>query len=254
MVLWSDNHVRTLLPALVLMVIISLVLRKVLGNKSRRVRLIPFQILTCVILLLEVFKQGLSFPNYDLYNIPLHYCSLAIFTMPLLAFYNGKHAGRVHAITASVCSAIFLLTAIYPELIYGGHCVDTYFESFSSFHTVTFHNVVMFAFLLIPALGLFEKPAKGDWKVVALFIVGYSAVAAPAAQILQTNYNNFYQCNIPPLESVRQAVQGVLGSGAAQVIYVLIVIVMDILFTLGAYWFCRWLMTLLQSKKAAASV
>lgn len=255
MALWSENHIRTLLPALILMVIAALVLRKTLGNKSRRVRLIPFQILTCVILLLEVGKQTVSFQQgYDLYHIPLHYCSLAIFTMPLLAFYNGKHAGKVHAITAGICSAIFLLTAIYPELIYGGHCVDTYLENFMDFHTVTFHNVVMLAFLLIPALKLYEMPARGDWKVVALFIVGYSAVAAPLAQLLQTNYNNFYQCNIPPLESVRQAVQGVLGSGAAQVIYVLIVIVMDILFTVGAYWFCRWLTKLFFGKTAAVSV
>ena len=189
MVLWSENHIRTLLPALIVMIIASLLLRKSLGGKSRRIRLIPFQILTCIILLLEIGKQADSFcQGYDLYCIPLHYCSLAIFTMPLLAFYNGKYAGRVHAIATSVCSAIFLLTAIYPELIYGGYCVDTYFESFSSFHTVTFHNVVMFAFLLIPALNLFEMPAKGDWKVVTLFIIGYSAVSAPLAQILQTNY------------------------------------------------------------------
>jgi len=254
MVLWSENHVRTLLPALILMVILSLVLRKVLGNRSRRVRLIPFQILTCVILILEVFKQGLSFPNYDLYNIPLHYCSLAIFTMPLLAFYNGKHASILHAITAGICSAIFLLTAIYPELIYGGHCVDTYFESFSSFHTVTFHNVVMFAFLLIPALDLCADAPKNGWKTVGLFIIGYSAVAAPAAQLLQTNYNNFYQCNIPPLESVRQAVQAAMGATVAQIIYVLIVVVMDILFSVGAYYFYRLLKKLFWKENTKAAV
>ena len=255
MQLWSENHVRTLLPALILMVIVSLLLRKFLGNKSRRIRLIPFQILTCVILVLEVFKQVLSFEGgYDLYHIPLHYCSLAIFTMPLLAFYNGKFAGTLHAITAAICSAIFLLTAIYPELIYGGQCVDGYFTNFWDFHTVTFHNVVMFAFLLIPALDLCAEPPKGAWKSVALFIVGYSAVSAPIAQLLQTNYNNFYQCNIPPLEAVRQAVQAALGATAAQIIYVLIVVVMDILFTIGAYYFARLLKKLLWKEKETASV
>lgn len=255
MVLWTENHIRTLLPALILMAIISLVLRKTLGGKSRKIRLIPFQILTVIILLLEVAKQYLSFQQgYDLYHIPLHYCSLAIFTMPLLAFYNGKFAGTLHAIAASICSAIFLLTAIYPDLIYGGQCVDGYFTSFWDFHTVTFHNVVMFAFLLIPALDLCAQPPKGAWKSVALFIVIYSAISAPVAQLLQTNYNNFYQCNIPPLEAVRQAVQAALGSTAAQIIYVLIVVVMDILFTVGAFYFAKLLKKLLWKEKEVASV
>ena len=255
MVLWTENHIRTLLPALILMVIAAIILRKTLGGKSRKIRLIPFQILTVIIVVLEIFKQVLSYQQgYDLYHIPLHYCSLAIFTMPLLSFYNGKHAGLVHAIAASICSAIFLLTSIYPDLIYGGQCVDGYFTSFWDFHTVTFHNVVMFAFLLIPALNLCAEPPKGAWKTVALFVVGYSAIAAPVAQILQTNYNNFYKCNIAPLESVRQAVEASMGTTAAMIIYVLIVVVMDILFTIGAYFFSRLMNKIFWKEKETASV
>lgn len=255
MVLWSENHIRTLLPALILMVITAILLRKFLGGKSRRIRLIPFQVLTCVLLLLEVAKQYLSFSEgYDLYCIPLHYCSLALFTMPPLAFYNGKYAGTLHAITAAVCSAIFLLTAIYPELIYSGQCVEGYFKSFWDFHTVTFHNVVMLAFLLIPALDLCAEAPKKGWKPVGLFIIGYSAVAAPVAQILQTNYNNFYQCNIAPLEALRQAVQAAMGQTMAQILYVLIVVVMDILFTIGAYYFYKLLRKLFWKQKATAAV
>ena len=255
MVLWTENHIRTLLPALILMVIVSLVLRKTLGGKSRKIRLIPFQILTVIILVLEVLKQVLSFAQgYDLYHIPLHYCSLAIFTMPLLAFYNGKAAKWLHAIATAICAAIFLLTAIYPDLIYGGQCVDGYFTSFWDFHTVTFHNVVMFAFLLIPALDLAVEPPKAAWKTLAVFIAAYSAVAAPISQLLQTNYNNFYQCNIAPLESVRQAVQAAMGQTVAQIIYVLIVVVMDILFTIGAFYFARLLKKLFWKQKETTTV
>lgn len=254
MVLWSENHVRTLLPALIIMVIVAVILRFALGSKSHRIRMIPFQILTCIVLLLEVGKQALSFHHgYDLYHIPLHYCSLAIFTMPLLAFYNGKHAGKVRAIAGAVCSAIFLLTAIYPELIYSGACVDNYFVYFTDFHTVTFHNIVMFAFLLIPALDLCEAPSKGDWKAVSLFIVGYSAVAAPLAQILQTNFNNFYSCNVSPLETLRISLQSVLGATVTQILYVLIVVILDVLFTVGAYWFYRLLRRLAWDRKTQVS-
>ena len=62
----------------------------------------------------------------------------------------------------------------------------------------------------------------------------YAAIAAPMAQILQTNYNNFYQCNIPPLETVRMLVQNNFGYWPAQILYVVIVVVLDIFFVLLA--------------------
>jgi len=253
MVLWSQNHLYTLLPALILMVIFAVVLRRLLGGKPHHTRMIPFQIISVILLLLEVGKQAVSFSRgYDLYAIPLHFCSLALFTMPLMAFYHGQYASTVRAITSAVCAAIFLLTAIYPELIYSGACLDVYFTDFTAFHTVTFHNLVMFAFLLIPALDLHDAPSKKDPKAVGLFILGYCAVSAPIAQILKVNYNNFYSCNVGPLEQVRTSLQAVLGYGLTQVLYVLIVVVLDILFTIMCYWFYRLLRLVSVGRKTSA--
>ncbi len=253
MVLWSQNHVYTLLPAMIVMVIVAAVLRHTLGTKPLRIRMIPFRVLTVLILLLEIGKQAVSFSRgYDLYAIPLHFCSLALFTMPAMAFYNGKGASTVRAITSGVCASIFLLTAVYPELIYSGACVERYFVEFMDFHTVTFHNIVMFAFLLIPALDLHETPSRNDPKAVALFILGYCAVSAPVAQILKVNYNNFYSCNVPPLEALRISLQGVLGVGVTQLLYILIVVVLDILFAVLCYWLYRLLRRLAWPKSIAA--
>ena len=72
------------------------------------------------------------------------------------------------------------------------------------------------------------------------------------AYLLKTNFNNFYTCNIAPLEAVRLSVEGALGTTAAAVIYVLIVTVLDVLFVTGAYWFYRLLHRLLPQKERTA--
>ena len=48
--------------------------------------------------------------------------------------------------------------------------------------------------------------------------------------------------------------QAVLGATAAQIIYVLIVVVMDIFFTIGAYYFARLLKKLLWKEKETVTM
>ena len=92
MELWSLEHIKTLLPALLAMVVLSVVFRLILGKKSLNARMIPIQIIAVLLVLLEIGKQVTSFlRGYDLYHIPLHYCSLFLFTLPVMAFYKGKH-------------------------------------------------------------------------------------------------------------------------------------------------------------------
>ena len=80
MELWSQNHVKTLLPSLIIMLILSIVLKIWLGKKDEKYRMIPFQVVTIILLILEVFKQVISaIRGYDLYHIPLHFCSLFLF-------------------------------------------------------------------------------------------------------------------------------------------------------------------------------
>ena len=81
MELWSKAHIRTLLPALLVMVVLSAVFRLALGKKSLTIRMIPIQIIAVLLVLLEIGKQFFSFQGgYDLYHNPLHYCSLFLFT------------------------------------------------------------------------------------------------------------------------------------------------------------------------------
>lgn len=249
MTLWTPTHIRTLLPAIIVMLLIAAVLRLTLGKKSIKIRRIPFQILACLIVVLEIGKQALSLAQgYDLYTLPFHFCSMLIFLPFIMAFYRGKHERTVSCITTAVASATALLTVIYPDLIYSAQAVQEFTSNYFSFHTVFFHNLIILLFMLIIALELHDPAPKGETKKVQAFILCYCAVAATMAHLLKTNFNNFYTCNIAPLEAVRQSVEASLGSAVAAICYVLIVTVLDILFVTGAYWFYRLIHRLLAKK------
>lgn len=255
MELWTKQHALTLIPSVVVMVLLTLLLRRWLGGKSHKIRMIPIQVIAVILLLLEAGKQGTSlYRGYDLYCLPFHFCSLFIFVLPAMAFYKGKYAQRVYGITAALCASVFALMLIYPNLIYGGGSVDAYFKDFMAFHTVTFHNLVMLAFLLIAALQLHTPAPKGEVKAVLWFIVGFCVVSASMAYLLKTNYANFYHCNIPVLETVRLAVQEAVGKVPATILYVSIVSALNLVFVYGAYWLYRLLRDLFQNKKVPSQV
>lgn len=250
MQLWTPEHTKTLLPAVLMMLAVTVLLRFTIGKKEHKIRMIPFQILTAVLFLLEIGKQVISLAKgYDLYHLPFHFCSLFIFMLPAMALWRGKHKQTVYGITAAISTATALLTLIYPSLIYSAWDVSNYFTNYFAFHTVTFHNIVLFQCILIIALGLHEPAPKGESKVLVWFIVGFCLVSATMAQLLQTNFNNFYSCNIAPLEALRLQMQGSLGYGLTQALYILIVTVLDIFFVLGSYWLYRGLRTLCVRKQ-----
>ena len=250
MELWSSAHLKTLLPALAVMVILTVILRLCLKDKPLRIRMIPLQIIAVILLLLEIGKQISSFlrpEGYDLYHIPLHFCSLMLVALPAIAFYRGKHQKLISGVACGLTSAVFLLTVIYPVLIYSTWDIENYFNNFFAFHTVTFHNLVLFAFMLMPALQL-HTPGKYEVRISAGFIGIYCIVAGIVSHILKTNYNNLYSCNIAPLESIRTTMHGLIGYVPTQILYVIVVTCLDIAFVIGAYYFYRLCRKLLGKK------
>ena len=252
MELWTVEHARTLLPALAAMMLFTFILRKLLGERSHRVRMIPLKVVACILVVLEIGKQGLSlYRGYDLYNLPFHFCSLFIFAMPVMAFYKGRNQQHVYGVVTALSAAMTLLLLIYPNLIYGAGSVTRYFKDYMSFHTVTFHNLVMLAFLLILGLELHEPAPKGEVRCLLLFTLVFCIVAATMSQLLKTNYAGFYSCNVPVFETVRLALQPVIGSVLAQAVYVSVVAVLHIAFTYGAYWLYRLLRYMTATHKQA---
>lgn len=250
MELWTYEHTVTLLPALAVMAVIAIVLRRCLGKKPLQIRMIPFAVLACILVALEIGKQVLSLARgYDLYHLPLHFCSLFIFALPVMAFYRGKHMQTVSAITSAITAALFFLMLIYPALIYSSDNIANFFGDFFSFHTVAFHNIVMLEFLLILALNLHTPAPKGELKGIVWFVLAFCAVSATMAQVLQTNYANYYQCNVPVFEALRLSMQQSIGYVPTQLIYILIVSALNVVFVLLSYGLYRLAYRLIAGKK-----
>ena len=250
MELWSQNHVKTLLPSFIVMIILGFILRIFLIKKSEKIRMLPFQICTVILLVLEVIKQVLSFiEGYDLYHIPLHFCSLFLYLLPAMAFYNGKHKDRVRAVTTTVCGALFLLMAIYPSVIYSGEAIQGTFKNFWDFHTTVFHTIATFTFVLIVCLDLYKPNFKKDVVSILIFFAIYCLIASVVSQILKTNFNNFYHCNVPPIEDLRLSIAESLGYGVAQTLYVVIVSIVNLIFVNLAYNLFRLLTFLMKKLK-----
>lgn len=240
MELWTKEHFWQLVPSVIIMIIIALVLNKFIGNKPLKIRMIPFQILAVLLFISEIGKQVISFSRgYNLYHIPLHVCSLFIPLIPLMAFYNGKHREAVRTITCSVTMALMMFMAIYPNLIYGSWNITNFFNDYFDFHTVFYHNVVIFEFILIIVLRLHHIGEGKHVRNMALLGVGFSAVAGTMSQILKTNYANFYTCNIGPINDFVNTIKDALGYTVGQTIYVIILGILHVLFFIGCYYLYR---------------
>lgn len=251
--LWTPEHAKTLPPAVLAMLILCIILRLTLGKKEKRIRMIPMQVLSVILLVLEVGKQALSlYRGYDLYHIPLHFCSLFLFVFPAMSFCRGKHENLVTGVSAGLCAATAALTLIYPSLIYGSGNIDAYFTDYFSFHTVTFHNLVIFACMLIISLQLHSPEKKGEPKAICLFLAVFCTVAAIASQLLQTNYAGFFQCNVPFFEDLRLQMQPILGYAVTQIIYVVALMAVHMVFVLAFYWVYRGLLKVFAFRKAPA--
>ena len=160
---------------------------------------------------------------YDaVYHIPLHVCSLFIPLIPLMAFYNGKHKNAVRTIACSVTVSLMMFMAIYPNLIYGSWNITNFFNDYFDFHTVFYHNVVIFEFILIVVLRLHHVGEGKHVRNMALLGAGFSVVAGVMSQILKTNYANFYTCNIGPVNDFVNSIKDAIGYAAGQTIYVVI--------------------------------
>ena len=237
MELWTKEHFWQLIPTTIAMIIVALILNKFIGKKELKIRMIPFQILAALLFLSEIGKQVISFSRgYDLYHIPLHVCSLFIPLLPLMAFYNGKYKDGVRAIACAVTTALMLFMAIYPNLIYGSWNILNFFNDYFDFHTVFFHNVVIFEFILIVVLRLHHIEGKSYVKHTALFGAGFSIIAGSMSQILKTNYANFYTCNIGPVNDFVNSIKDALGYTLGQTIYVVILGLLHILFFVACYY------------------
>lgn len=219
--LWSYEHLITIPLTFAVMIALSLLLRLWLLGKDYETRMLPLKIIAVIIVVIEIGKQICSFARgYNLYHIPLHFCSIFLYIIPLFAFYRGKYRESVASVATSTMTALFIGMLAIPAVIYGADRIPTFFTDYLSFHTVFFHNLVIFAFLLTIALDL-HKPTgkKGESLFIAAFGAVFVAVAASASHILQTNFSNFLNSTVGFIKEITDNLALAIGEIPTKIIY-----------------------------------
>lgn len=217
---WTLTHLKIQMPVFALMALAAWLLRHALRGKRECYRLLPVQVVSLLVLLLEIVKQYMSLRvGYDLLHLPLHYCAVITFLLPVAAFCRGRYAAPLRGVIATLCAGLFALLLLAPDYIYSDIALREYTQNFFSFHTVTYHWLAAFAFMLIFALDLHEPRPRRDLKTGLTVMLIYCVVAATAANLLKTNFHNFYYCLFPPAEALRLAFRQGLGDFGGQALY-----------------------------------
>ena len=243
---WTKYHVILLIPTYIIEIVVAIILGKVLKNKDEKTRMIPIQVVTIILLALEVAKQIYGIvKGYDLYWIPLHFCSLFLFIMPVVSFYNGKYKNQARILGIVISSCLFLFMVVYPDIVFGGAAIQASWDyllgrggRFIELHSVLFHIIAVGLFFLFLALDLVEFNTKKDLILIWIAFAIYCVIVGPLSNIIDVNFNNFARCNAPFLENVRLSLVDSLSWGG-QVIYVLMISIGTLVVPTLAYFTFR---------------
>lgn len=228
---WTKLHLMTILPTFLILILISLFLRKHLIKKPYETRMIPIKIIAVLLVVFEIAKQICSFVvGYDLFHIPLHFCSIFVYVLPLFAFYRAKGKENVRSISCAAMTSLLLGMLVMPGIIYSGERIETFFVDFFSFHTVFFHNLVIFALFLTFALDLHQSSGKRN---ETLFVIAFGAVfvaiSATASHLLQTNFSNFLSSTVDFVAQMTCDLKLAIGNVMGTLIYVFVLVILHIL-------------------------
>ena len=229
--LWSTNHLKTTPLTFVLLILLTILVRMALKNKPREVRMLPIKIISVFLVVLEIIKQILSIrAGYRLHHLPLHFCSIFLYVLPLMAFYRGKYEKKISSVATSTMTALLVGMVVMPGIIYSDYAIDSFFTDFFAFHTVFFHNLVIFALFLTLALDLHTPSGKRDEAIfISLFGTGFVLISASASHILQTNFSNFLSSTVGFIARLVDKIALAIGKTPITVIYTITLAALHVL-------------------------
>lgn len=235
--LWTSTHFWGIIPPFLIFAGIAVLLGFLLRKKDDIIKKQILRAIAVTILVLEVCKQimSLSDGSYDLYHLPLHYCSLFLYTVPLHAFSFGKFKKFADGFCFMTCASLFLFYMIVPTVLYPTGAITGYFRGFFNFHTVTFHHLVVFYLFLGIAFKQFKISVKRDFPFAAIVLSVYVLIATACSYAHNENYQNLLKCNLEMLENVRLAIVNAIG-WVGQVFYISILFIFTTLFSFLAYF------------------
>ena len=159
---WSSADKKVLPLALIVLIAITLIVWAIFRKKSDKIKNIPLVIIAVTTLVMEVIKQYISIKQgYDLWHVPLHFCSLFIYWFPLMAFCKDGKIKRFGT-TVSFASAmsVFLCFYLSPGDILGGNNTSTIFESYFHFHSFVYHHLIFLYLFIGMSLNMFKLDKK----------------------------------------------------------------------------------------------
>lgn len=188
---------------LVLIVFAGFLMRYLFRNKSDKIRNIPLTIIAVVLIALEIAKQIylIATDTWTTWAIPMHFCSWFLIWFALAQFTRGKFNQLARG--CSIASCIVMTVSFYasPKNIVGEAC-SNYFNNFTSFHTLTFHMLVVAYGIWSIILNVYRAEKRHIWQAVALFAAEFLLIIA-SAYIFDTNFTNVLTSSIPLLEQFR---------------------------------------------------
>ena len=220
--LWTMKFFWGVIPWFLFFATFSYMLANMLKGKDKAKTWI-LRGIAIAILVLEVAKQTKNLLNpdgYSLYALPFHYCSLFLLILPLHSFARGKFKKLVDGISFATLSSLFFVYIVVPTVLYPDSNFKTYFTSFGSFHTITFHHLVVLYLFLAIAFRAFDLKIKRDFPIIATFLSVFVIISTFFSYTLNTNYHNLLKSNVDIIEDlVRVPLNNALG-GIGQAIYV----------------------------------
>lgn len=200
---WSSSDKIAIPIALLTIVGVAILLNFLLKNKSEKVRHIPLMAISVALVLLEVVKQIylLATNTYQLWNIPVHFCSFIVVIIALAEFLPKKLAKYLDIPSCVFSILALLLLLAYPRSIISNSS-SAIFKNFANFHAFFFHILVA----SYPIMKLTLVKIEFNIKQCLSLIVGvliYAIYAIPIAFSIRVNYMNILQNAWQPLENFR---------------------------------------------------
>ena len=165
----------------------------------------PFLTITLILIIAEIIKQIKAFNvGYNLWSIPLHFCSMFMVWFALASLTKGKTSKIGHKIAFTTGIAFLITFILDPTSIIGGATENLSFSfaNFNSLHTFYYHfGVILFLFL--QATIKIELPTLKDLKVIALPFFSWMAITAVIANLINTNFSNLLFNNVVFMDNIR---------------------------------------------------
>lgn len=235
---WTINHVKFLLPSVIVIILVSFLTGYILRHCCKQIRVIPIIIITTFLLAFEVVKQfyesthfnSTGETNWDTFALPFHFSSIYLYIAPIYSFYSSTRTNKFSKAINSMFSSYILLMVVYMLILPSGVCSGKSIEKcflffttknssyFGSFHSCFYHLLVILVGFLMLFLRLFESNLKQDLLVGCPATLLFCTFQACISNLIDTNFHNMLRCGVKFMDDARLAWIDKMGN-FGQVLY-----------------------------------